>query len=257
MCYTIQAGKASVSEKLHLVPRDDESPSERPSRFLRAVAAASYARFESELEVVDLRAKVVLWEPDAPIKSIYFPHNCAMSIIIPLKGGVSVEAGTVGREGFLGVPVLLGGDSTSTQAIVQVSGTASRLPASVFRRAIADDSAFRVFCLQYAQALLEQTSQSVACNARHGLSERCARWLLMTSDRVDGDAFTLTHEFLATMLGVRRATVTVAAAILQREGLIKYSRGRVAIHDREGLEDAACECYGVVRRKYEKLLDGN
>ena len=244
-----------MSETLHLVPRDDgQSPSEHPNRFLGALRPESFALLAPELETIEMRAKVVLWEPDAPIRSIYFPHSCVMSIIVPLRGDVSVEAGTVGREGFLGVPVLLGSDSTSTQAIVQVSGTSSRVPASVFRRAINEDSDLRNFSLRYAQALLEQTSQSVACNGRHDLAERCARWLLMTQDRVDGDEFHLTHEFLATMLGVRRATVTVAAAILQRAGLIQYSRGRVRILDRAGLEDAACECYDVVRRKYEKLV---
>jgi CRP-like cAMP-binding protein len=244
-----------MSEKLHLVPRDAESPAEEPSnRFLRALRPDSYARLAPELETVDLRARVVLWEPDAAIRSIYFPHTCVLSIIVPLRGDVAVEAGTVGREGFLGVPVLLGGDSTSTQAIVQVAGTASRLPSSIFRRALAEDDSLRDFSLRYAQALLEQTAQSVACNGRHDLSERCARWLLMTRDRVDGDEFHLTQEFLATMLGVRRATVTVAAAMLQRAGLIRYQRGRVTVLDREGLEDAACVCYAVVRRKYEKLV---
>jgi CRP-like cAMP-binding protein len=185
---------------------------------------------------------------------VYFPHTCVMSIIVPLKGDVMVEAGTVGREGFLGVPILLGADSTSTQAIVQVAGSGSRVSASFFRRLSEEDAEFRRFCLRYAQALLEQTSQSVACNGRHDLSERCARWLLMTHDRVDADHFHLTHEFLATMLGVRRATVTVAAAILQRAGLIRYSRGNVSIVDRAGLEAASCECYDAVRRKYDALL---
>jgi len=244
-----------MPETLHLVPRDsDSAPDDRSNRFLRALRPESYARLAPELEPVDLRARVVVWEPDTPIRSVYFPHTCVMSIIVPLRGDVWVEAGTVGREGFLGVPVLFGGESTSTQAIVQVAGMASRLPSSVFRRAIAEDSALRDFSLRYAQALLEQTAQSVACNGRHDLSERCARWLLMTRDRVDGDEFHLTQEFLATMLGVRRATVTVAAALLQRAGLIRYQRGRVTILDRLGLEEAACECYRVVRKKYEKLV---
>jgi CRP-like cAMP-binding protein len=244
-----------MSETIHLVRGDDtDSRSDQPSRFLAALAPESFARLAPELETVEMRTKVVLWEPDKPIRSIYFPHSCVMSIIVPLRGDIAVEAGTVGREGFLGVPVLLGADTTSTQAICQVAGMTSRVPASVFRRAVEEDDALRSFCLLYAQALLEQTSQSVACNGRHDLSERCARWLLMTQDRVDGDEFHLTHEFLAFMLGVRRATVTVAAAILQRAGLIKYSRGRVKILDRDGLQDASCECYDVVRRKYQKLL---
>lgn len=243
-----------MSDSLRIVRDDEPQARSRPSRFLSALPASSYERLEPELESVELHSRTVLWEPEMPIRSVYFPHNCAMSIIVPLKGHVSVEAGTVGREGFLGVPVLLGCDTTSTQAIVQVSGKASRLPASVFRKAVASDARLHDFCLRYTQALLEQTSQSVACNGRHELSERCARWLLMTGDRLDGDEFHLTHEFLATMLGVRRATVTVAAAILQRAGFIRYSRGHVVILDRTGLENASCECYAMVRDRYDRLL---
>ncbi len=244
-----------MPETLHRFARDAQrAPHPHASRFLGALPPESFERLAPELETVEMRTKVVLWEPDTPIRSVYFPHTCVMSIIVPLKGDVAVEAGTVGNEGFLGVPVLLGGDSTSTQAICQVAGMASRVPASVFRGAIAEDAELRGFCFKYAQALLEQTAQSVACNWRHDLSERCARCLLMTQDRVDGDDFHLTHEFLAIMLGVRRATVTVAAAILQRAGLIKYSRGRVRIIDRAGLEEASCECYHVVRRNFLKLV---
>ncbi len=244
-----------MHERLHIVPRDVAETEGRPaSPFLRALPAASYALLASELEVVHLPVKVVLWEPDAPIRSVYFPLTCVMSIIVPLKGDLAVEAGTVGREGFLGVPVLLGAESSSTRAIVQVPGSASRLPASVFRHALAENKPLRDFCLRYAQALLEQTAQSVACNGRHDLSERCARWLLMTQDRVSGNEFPLTQQFLAIMLGVRRATVTVAAGMLQSAGLIQYRRGHVTILDRPGLEEAACECYDTVRRKFERLV---
>lgn len=244
-----------MPKRLRLLPHDAEkSAGHRSNRFLRALSTESYARVAPELEPVELRAKVVLWEPDAPIRSIYFPQTCVISTIVQLQDDVSVEANTVGREGFLGVPVLLGGESTSTQAIAQISGMASRLPSSVFRRAIAEDSALHDLSLRYAQTLLEQTAQSVACIGRHELSERCARWLLMTQDRIDGDEFRLTQEFLAIMLGVRRATVTVAAGMLQRAGLIKYQRGCITILDRSGLEEASCECYDVVQQKYEQLV---
>ena len=244
-----------MPEKLHLVPRDAEnSIGHRSNRFLRALPTESYDRLAAELETVDLRVKVVLWEPDAPIRSVYFPHTCVISNIVPLRDDISVEASTVGREGFLGVPILLGETSTSTRAIAQIAGMASRLPSSVFRRAVAEDGVLRELSLRYAQALLEQTAQSVACIGRHELSERCARWLLMTQDRVDGNEFRLTQEFLAIMLGVRRSTVTIAAGMLQRAGLIKYQYGRVTILDRSGLEEASCECYEVVRQKYEKFL---
>lgn len=240
---------------LQLVPPNPKAKTDdRANHFLRALPDASYARLRPQLDFVDLQTHTVLWEPDTPITDVYFPHSCVLSIIVPLSEGTEVEAGTVGREGFLGVPVVLGGSATSSRAIAQIAGTASSLPAAVVRQAMADDSAFRELCLQYAQALLEQTAQSVACNARHDLPQRCARWLLMTRDRVLDDEFHLTQEFLAIMLGVRRATVTVAASQLQREGLIRYRRGSVTVLDRAGLEEASCECYGVVRQMFEKLV---
>jgi CRP-like cAMP-binding protein len=222
--------------------------------FLRALLPESYARLGPELEVVDLPSKVVLVEPETPIRSVYFPHTCVLSILVPLKDDIAVEAATVGREGFLGVPILLGGETTATRTISQVPGVASRLPASVFRRVITEDPSLRDFSLRYAQALSEQTSRAVACNIRHELPERCARWLLMTCDRVGSQEFRLSHEFLANMLGVRRATVTVAAGMLQSAGLIRYRRGRVTIMDSAALEEASCECYRIVRGHYERLI---
>jgi CRP-like cAMP-binding protein len=244
-----------MPESLHLIPRDAAGTAGPSSNhLLRLLPPETMARIAPELERVELRTRAVLWEADAPIRSVYFPHTSVISLIVPLQGSGPVEASTVGREGFVGVPILLGGDSASTRAITQIEGTASRLPASVFRRLVAEDGALQQLSLRYVQALLEQTSQAVACNGRHDLSERCARWLLMTRDRLDTDEFHLTQDFLAAMLGVRRATVTVAAGMLQRAGLIKYQRGRVRILDRARLEEAACECYGVVRRKFDQLL---
>ena len=154
-----------------------------------------------------------------------------------------------------GTPVLLGVRATNVQAIAQVPGAALRVDAERFMAQVrsADGKLFPLM-LRYAQALQEQTTQSVACNRRHGIDERCARWLLMTQDRVGDDRFPLTQEFLAFMLGVRRATVTVAAGMLQQAGLIRYHRGQIMVLDREGLEAASCECYGAVRRTYDQLL---
>lgn len=243
-----------MSASLHLVSRDVAPPPWKPSRFLRALPPESFARLAPVLEVVQLPTRVVLWEPDTPIQHVYFPHSCAMSVIVLLRDDVCVEAHTIGREGFLGAPVLFGSDTASTRAVVQVAGEASRLSSSAFRHALAEDDALRRFSLLYAHVVLDQTSQSVACNGRHELPKRCARWLLMTRDRVDRDEFRLTQEYLATMLGVRRATVTGAALMLHRAGLIEYSRGRVTILDRDGLEKVSCECYDVVRKRYDLLL---
>jgi CRP-like cAMP-binding protein len=224
------------------------------NRLLKALPAETYERLLPHLEPVQLATRQILWEPDAPIRSVYFPRSCVISLIILLDGEPSVEAATVGREGLLGVPVALGAEATSALALAQVPGEGVRLPASTFREALAGDGALASLVLRYAQVLLEQTSQSVACNRRHTLDERCARWLLMTCDRVGADQFPLTQEFLAVMLGVRRAGVTVAAGILQQAGLIRYSRGKITILDRARLEDASCECYRIVRETSDRLL---
>jgi CRP-like cAMP-binding protein len=154
-----------------------------------------------------------------------------------------------------GTPVVLGVRVTNLQAITQVSGLAARLDAERFTGHLRQaDGALFSLLLRYTQALHEQTAQSVACNRRHAIEERCARWLLMTQDRVGTDQFGLSQDFLAFMLGVRRASVTVAAGMLQQAGFIRYHRGTITIVDRSGLEAASCECYEVVRRKYEQLL---
>ena len=209
----------------------------------------------------------MFWHAEAPVHSVYFPRTAVFSLLTPLEGEPPVEAATVGREGFVGTPVVLGARTTAVQALAQVPGTAARLDAGRLTdwlqapgrlsEALGGTSLFPLL-LRYAQALQEQTAQSVACNRLHTLEERCARWLLMTHDRVGADQgvdqFPLTQDFLAFMLGVRRASVTVAAGMLQQAGLIKYSRGRIAVRDRAGLEAASCECYGVVKRKYAQLL---
>jgi CRP-like cAMP-binding protein len=224
------------------------------NRLLKALPAETYERLRPHLEPVQLASRQILWDAGVPIRSVYFPRSCVMSLIVLLEGEPSVEAATVGREGLLGVPVALGAESTSALALAQVPGDAARLPASAFREAMARDGAFAGLVFRYAQALLEQTSQSVACNRRHTLDERCARWLLMTCDRVGADQFPLTQEFLAVMLGVRRAGVTVAAGMLQEAGLIRYSRGKITILDRVRLEEASCECYHVVKEMSDRLL---
>jgi CRP-like cAMP-binding protein len=224
------------------------------NRLLKALPAETYEGLLPHLEPVQLAVRQVLWDAGAPIRSVYFPRGCVISIVVLLEGEPAVEAATIGREGVLGVPVALGAEFTSAQAVAQIPGDAARLPAPVFREAMARDGTLTGLVLRYAQALLEQTSQSVACNRRHTVDERCARWLLMTCDRVGADQFPLTQEFLAFMLGVRRAGVTVAAGMLQQAGLIRYSRGRITILDRARLEEASCECYHATKQTSDRLL---
>ena len=224
------------------------------NRLLRALSPEAYATFLLLLEPVDLTTGQVLWSPDGPIHAVYFPRTAVCSLLTPLADEPPVESATVGYEGMVGIPIVLGAPTTHTQALVQIAGTAARVDSGRFREWLAtSDGAFPLF-LRYAQVLLEQTAQSVACNRKHAMEERCARWLLATRDRVASDSFVLTHEFLAAMLGVRRASVTVAAGMLQQAGLIRYSRGRVTVLDRERLEEASCECYRVVRDQHERLL---
>ena len=222
---------------------------------LRALPSDQYAQILAYLEPVELSARQILWQPDTTIHSLYFPRTCVISLLTPLSDEQPVEAATVGREGMAGTAVVLGVRVTHGQALAQVPGRALRLDAERFMTHVrGGDGALFPLLLRYAQALQEQTAQSVACNRRHAIDERCARWLLMTADRVGADQFMLTQEFLAFMLGVRRASVTVAAGMLQQAGLIRYHRGRITVLDRERLEAASCECYAVIRRRYERLL---
>ena len=224
------------------------------NRFLRALPSQSYQRLMDELEPLDMPARQILWDPNTRIRSVYFPRTCVVSLLVVLPENEPVEAATVGNEGMVGVPVVMGSDSTTAQALVQVTGKILRMPAATFVHILADDAALRARSMLYAQALFEQTAQSVACNRRHNISERCARWLLMTHDRVADGEFVLTQEFLAMMLGVRRATVTVAAGMLQQAGLITYTRGRVRIIDRQRLEEASCDCYRIVEASYQRIM---
>lgn len=168
--------------------------------------------------------------------------------------GGDVEVGTIGNEALVGVPVLLGTDRSPYPVIVQIEGDAWRLSADAFRQLVDERPAVRHLCLRYAQYFADQISQSVACNRLHTLEERCARWLLMTHDRVHTDAFELTQEFLAIMLGVRRAGVSVAMGTLQSAGVVRYTRGRVQVLDRPRLEEASCGCYHITRGAFERLL---
>jgi CRP-like cAMP-binding protein len=224
------------------------------NRFLRLLPPSSYYRIRPYLEVVPLPKKHVVWNVDDPIDSVYFPRRCVLSLLVMLKYRAPVEAATVGNEGLLGMSTVLGADRSPLLVIAQIPGEALRIGARMFAELVEDDASLRLLTLRYSHALLEQTAQSVACNRRHSTVQRCARWLLMTHDRAHSDDFALTHEFLAMMLGVRRASVTVAAGQLQRAKLIRYLYGRVVVENRPGLEEAACECYHVVQRRFQRLF---
>jgi len=233
----------------------DQRGVEEQNLLLNALSPSAYARLLPHLEHRALRSNDELWKPLQPMTHIYFPRSCVGSILVPLQAELPfVEAATVGREGFLPSAIVLGVEASATNAIVQIDGECGVIEASRMRELLAGDRSLFAQCLRYTHALQEQTAQAVACNTRHSLDERCAKWLLMTHDRVGRDTFTLLQTFLASMLGVHRPRVTVAAGMLQAARLISYSRGVVHIIDRAGLEAAACECYSVVREAYTRML---
>ncbi|MDQ6717480.1 MAG: Crp/Fnr family transcriptional regulator [Gemmatimonadota bacterium] len=231
-----------------------ESSATGENRLLSALSNAGFGKLESELEVAEYESGSILYEPYEPAQFVYFPFSCVVSIVNTVAGGSTVEVGTVGNEGMAGIAVYLDSGVTPNRTLVQVPGRMARLSAASFKAIAEQSPEVRKVINRYTLAFLAQVSQTAACNRAHTIDERCARWLLMTHDRVVGDSFSLTHEFLAFMLGVRRAGVTIAAGILQKAGHISYKRGRIKIIDRKGLEEAACDCYEVVSREFEKLL---
>ena len=235
------------------MPRSD-SPGRTPAnRLLAVLPPRVFSHLRSCCEPVPLRFRDILQEPQRPIPYVYFPSSGVVSVVIPLDGmGDGVEVGLVGREGLIGLPVLLGADSTPARWVVQVPGEALRIAAEEFRDHVVRRS-LRDLLLLYTNAFMAQVSQSVACNAMHPVEERLCRWLLTVHTRVDADQFPLTHEFLGAMLGVRRASVTEAARGLQEAGLIRYARGRLEVLDRAGLESAACGCHRAVQAELDRL----
>jgi CRP-like cAMP-binding protein len=226
------------------------------NRILAALPKSQFARLATSLQRVTLEARDVLFDPDQPIKHVYFPEDCLVSIVGIMADGSAVETATVGREGMVGLPVFLGDGRTSLQAFCQVAGDAFRMDARRLRQALSRGGRLPALLGRYTQALIVQVGQSSACNRLHPVKQRCARWLLQTQDRVMSDTFALTHQFLSQMLGVRRTTVTELAGEFEREGLIKNHYGRIVVLDRRALERTACECYGIIYREFERLLEG-
>ena len=224
------------------------------NRLLAALPPAVHAGLLPRLEAVTLGAGQVLSRSGEPITHVYFPLSGALSLLTPLEDAAVIEVGLVGREGMLGLPLVLGSDSSRGTAICQLPGDALRLDAAALREQLATGPALRERLGRYTLYRLTQVAQVVACSRRHPVRQRCAAWLLLAHDRVDGDRFPLTHRALGAMLGVRRAGVTEAAGALQRLGAITYSQSQVTVHDRARLEAAACACYRVLLDEYTRLL---
>ena len=227
------------------------------NRLLAALPEAEYAQLAPLLRREQLELRQTIYEYSTPVERVYFPESATVSIVGVMAGGAAGQSALIGNEGFVGLPIFLGADRMSAQTFCQIPGDALSLSADDFRRAIARGGRLPVLLGRYTQALFTFMSQSSACNHAHELRQRCARWLLLTHDRVGANDFPLTQVFLAQMLGVRRGAVNEIAGALQREGYIVYSYGRITVRDRHGLESAACECYRVIRRELDRLLDGH
>jgi CRP-like cAMP-binding protein len=225
----------------------------RENFILAALPDREYARLQDRLEAVDVELKQKIYETYEPISHAYFPTTAVLSMVSQVDGEAAVEVATIGREGMAGLPVFLGVGASPNTVFAQIPGAALRMRAEHLRDVLSGDGVLHRQLHRYIQATMVQLSQNVACNRLHSTEERAARWLLMTADRVGGERFPLTQEFLAQMLGVRRATVSLTAGLLHNAGLISYTRGVITIDDRAGLEDAACDCYGIVRDEFQEL----
>ncbi|HEY9401743.1 MAG TPA: Crp/Fnr family transcriptional regulator [Pyrinomonadaceae bacterium] len=227
------------------------------NRVLNALPPEELERLSAYLEPVELTLGEVLYRPNEPITHVYFPNVGTVSIVCQFQDGKGVEAGMVGNEGMFGVCVFLGSVTSPLQAVVQLPGDALRMRADLLREEFKRGEHLQDLLLRYTQAFIIQIAQTAACNRIHPLDGRLARWLLMSQDRAHSGELQLTHEFIAVMLGTRRAGVSEAAAKLQDEGIIRYRRGHVSILDRRELEGKSCECYPVVAKEFDRLLGGN
>ncbi|MGH9156920.1 MAG: Crp/Fnr family transcriptional regulator [Acidimicrobiales bacterium] len=226
------------------------------NRLLGVLPAVDRERLSPHLELEKVELKQLLFDPGKQIDSVYFPETAVISILTNMDDGTGVEIATIGNEGMVGVPLFLGSAFMPGREFsqAQVPGSVMRMDAAAFSEEVRAGGSLHGVVQRYVLAFFSQTSQQVACNSLHSVEERCSRWLLLTHDRVGSDEFPLTQEFLSQMLGVRRASVTVVAGILQRAGFIRFRRGRMTVIDREGLEDSSCECYGIIRAEFDRLL---
>jgi CRP-like cAMP-binding protein len=224
------------------------------NRFLAALDATDMARWLPHLCALDLPAGHVLVRAREKPQHVYFPTTAIVSLVHVQEDGSTVEVAVTGREGFVGVPVATGGDVMPYQAVMQIPGQVWRLPADLLRAEIARGGLVLRQLLLFVQALFTQVSQTAVCNRQHTLDQHLCRWLLLMFDRLDDQQLSMTQETISTMLGVRRETVTEAAGALQAAGLIRYTRGRIDLMDRQGLEARACECHAIVAQEYQRLL---
>ncbi|KAF0101498.1 MAG: Crp/Fnr family transcriptional regulator [bacterium] len=229
-------------------------PTPRQNHLLAALPADEYARIFPNLELVPLTLGDTLCEAGRPIRYAYFPTDAIVSLLYVMEDGASAEIAVVGNEGVVGVALFMGGETTTSLAVVQSAGYAYRVRALLLKEEFFRAGPMQRLLLRYTQALLTQMAQTAVCNRHHTMDQQLCRWLLISMDRLPSNQLTMTQQLIANMLGVRREGVTEAAGKLQRDGLIEYRRGHITILDRAGLEARACECYAVVKKEFDRLL---
>jgi CRP-like cAMP-binding protein len=230
------------------------SAEQRENSLLAALPDPEWRRWELLLEEVDMPLGHVMYESGAALTHVYFPTTSIVSLLYVMEDGDSAEIAVVGNEGLVGVSLFMGGESTPSRAVVQSAGRGLRLEAQLMKDEFNRAGPVLHLLLRYTQALMTQMSQTSVCNRHHSLDQQLCRWLLLSLDRLRANELAMTQELIANMLGVRREGVTEAASKLQQAGLISYSRGRITVLDRPGLEKRTCECYAVVKREYDRLL---
>ncbi|HEY6452993.1 MAG TPA: Crp/Fnr family transcriptional regulator [Steroidobacteraceae bacterium] len=224
------------------------------NQLLRALPEADLQRLRPHLKLCPLPLGDVLYESGIALREVFFPVDSIVSLLYVMADGASAEIAVVGNEGVIGVSLFMGGETTPSRAVVQSAGQAYRMPGQILKAEFTRAGAMQHLLLRYTQALITQMAQTAVCNRHHSLDQQLCRWLLLSLDRLVSNELVMTQELIANMLGVRREGVTEAAGRLQSAGLISYSRGRIAVLDRPGLEARTCECYRVVRAECDRLL---
>ena len=230
------------------------SPDPKRNHLLAALPPDEWERWLPHLELVDLPLGQVIYESGGDVSHVYFPTSAIVSLLYVMENGASAEIAMVGHEGVVGVSLFMGGDSTPGRAVVQRAGQGYRLPAQVMKDEFNRAGPVLHLLLRYTQALITQMSQIAVCNRHHSVDQQLCRWLLQSLDRSPNNELMMTQELIANMLGVRREGVTETAVKLQQAGFIRYARGHISVLNRAGLERRTCECYGVIKKEYVRLL---